>query len=322
MADRDFDYINKTAYSIESVAVRSTWAGYCLFVIASSLIGDTTILIASIKYRAFKLHRTIVAIIQHIAFCDLMVSAMDIFPRFVTIVANDWVLGDFLCYFTAYSKYYFNTASLLLLCTLTSCKCLILKYPLQLKAVSSRKAHYFCAVCWFIALIFPITFLLVDRADIYASFRDYQCIHAATSEIWQWLKLFLAIMFLFLPTCLVVACTIRIMMLAKGVARRGRTSLKWQGTITILLTGTVYSISILPFFAYNVGATTIDAEENRFFYVEFYRLAMSLLCFNTISNFYIYSLTVHSFRQFVLSRLSLPLHYLTSIATSSLAVRY
>ena len=75
------EYSNKTAYSIKSDAVRYTWAGYYLFVIASSVIGDTTILIASIKYKAIKLHRVIIAIIQHIAFFDLIVSVTYFLPK-------------------------------------------------------------------------------------------------------------------------------------------------------------------------------------------------------------------------------------------------
>ena len=56
----DSEFSNKTEYGIETAAQRYTWAGYYLFVILSSLIGDTTILVASIKFRAIKLHRVLV----------------------------------------------------------------------------------------------------------------------------------------------------------------------------------------------------------------------------------------------------------------------
>ena len=59
---QDHHLSNKTIYGID--AARYTWAGYFLFVIISSLIGDTTILIASIRYKAFKLHKVTVTIIQ------------------------------------------------------------------------------------------------------------------------------------------------------------------------------------------------------------------------------------------------------------------
>ena len=318
---REFDYSNRTLYSIESDAVRYTWAGYCLFVITSSFLGDTTILVASIKHRAFKLHRTIIVNIQHIAFCDLMVAAMDVFPRFVSTIANGWILGRFLCYLTAYGRYYFNTASVLLLCSLTSSKLLLLKYPLRFRVVKAKTAHYFCAACWLVSLTFPVTFLLVDRRDIYSSFRDYQCIFAATLEVWQWVKPIFAIFFLFIPTCLVVAGTIWLLVIARRFARRGRESMKWQGTIAIVLTAAVYCISILPIFMYHIGAALLDVddESNTFFFINFYRVAISFMSLNTISNFYIYSLTVHSFRRFVLSRIlrSPRLSYISSVGTST-----
>ena len=309
MADHDFDYINKTAYSIESVAIRSTWAGYCLFVIASSFIGDTIILIASTKFRVFKLHDAIVAIIQHIAFCDLMVSAIDILPRFVYIVSNDWVLGNFICILAAYSRYYLNAVSVLLLCTLTSCKFYLLKYPLHLEALPPKKAHVICTACWLAALAFPITFL-VDKADIYPSYKDYQCSYAATSEIWQWMKLFLAVAFIFVPTCLVVASTIFILVIAKRFARRGCHSLKLQGTMAIVLTATVYCASFLPYVIFRVVESILsDSDRDREdFLIKFYRVVLAFISLNTISNFFIYSLTVVSFRRFVF-KLLIPHQY-------------
>ena len=315
----DFDYKNRTLYSIESDALRYTWAGYCLFVIASSFIGDTTILVASIKYRVFKLHRAIIVIIQHIAFCDLMVSAMDVFPRFVSTVANGWVLGRFLCYLTAYGRYYFNSVSILLLCSLTSSKLLLLKYPLRFRAAKAKTAHFFCAACWLVSLTFPIIFFLVDREDIYPSFRDYQCIFAATLDVWQWVKPVFAIFFLFIPTFLVVAGTIWLLIIARRFARQGRKSMKWQGTIAIVLTAALYCISILPIFVYHIGTSFLDVdnERNSFFFIYFFRIAISFMSLNTISNFFIYSLTVRSFGRFVLSKMKLSRRSFTSIRTST-----
>ena len=93
MISHDYPYSNRTLYGIKSNAVRYTWAGYYLFVIASSFIGDTIILVASIKYKAFKLHRGITVIIHHIAFCDLMVTALNILPRFITLIRDEWMFG-------------------------------------------------------------------------------------------------------------------------------------------------------------------------------------------------------------------------------------
>ena len=67
------EYGNKTMYGITRHAEWYLVIGFHLFVIASSLIGDSIILLASVKYRVFKLHKVITVIIEHIAICDLMV---------------------------------------------------------------------------------------------------------------------------------------------------------------------------------------------------------------------------------------------------------
>ena len=122
------EYSNKTAYGIKSDAIRYTWTGCYLFVLASSLIGDTTILIASIKYKAFNLHRVIIVIIQHIAFCDLMIlSATAVLPNMVSVISDNWVLGNVFCYFCFYTAYYSYLTGILLICTMTTSKLLLLK---------------------------------------------------------------------------------------------------------------------------------------------------------------------------------------------------
>ena len=317
MTHHDSDYSNRTLYSIERDAVRYTWAGYCLFVIASSFIGDTTILVASIKYRAFKLHRAIIVIIQHLAFCDLMVSALDVFPRLISVMTNEWVLGNFLCYLTAYVRYYFNAVNVLLLCALTSGKLLHVKYPFQANTATAKKAHIFCFVsCWLIPMSLPALCLIVDPLDIHFSYKDYQCIYAATSDIWYWSKVILTVSFIFIPISVAITSTILLLIIAKRIARRGRDSLKWQGIIAIVLTATVYCISLLPYVVFRIVESVIVKDNpdrsQRIFLVNFYRAALSFVSLNTICNFFIYILIVESFRSFVLNRIELSRGSLTT----------
>ena len=134
----DDQYHNKTIYGIKDDASRYAWAGYFLFVIISSLVGDTIILIASLKYKAINLHRVIGVNIQHIAFCDLLVAVSDVLPRTVTLISNKWVFKSLLCYLTPYTGYYLNGASILLICNMTISKLLLLKYPLKFGTTSQK----------------------------------------------------------------------------------------------------------------------------------------------------------------------------------------
>jgi hypothetical protein len=310
---RDHEYSNRTVYGIEIKPIRYIWAGYYLFVILSSLIGDTAILIASIKYKAFKLQRTIVVIIEHIAVCDLMVTVTTAIPSFVSVTMNEYVFGNFLCYSSFYFGYYLHGTALLFICNMTTSKVLLLKYPLRFRTVSSKRAHLSCVACWSVALLLPVTLLLVDKDDIFFSYRVYLCKHGLSSEIWQILSPILAFIFVFIPTCHVVATTIYLLVLARQVARRGRDTLKWQGIMATVLVAVVYCISILPYGIYHTGKFILDKDEesNKIFFTTYYRIAQSLIYLNTLSNFYIYSLTVQSFRNFIWSKLKSPNQFLT-----------
>ena len=89
---------NDTEEIILNDGLRHARASYLIFIVVSSFIGDSTILIASIRYKAFKLHKLIVVVIQHIAACDIMVSVC-LIPQIVGIIAHDWELGELMCYF-------------------------------------------------------------------------------------------------------------------------------------------------------------------------------------------------------------------------------
>ena len=309
---------NITAYGITNDAVRYTWAGYYLFVIASSFVGDTIILIASIKYKAFKLHRVIVVVIQHVAFCDLVVSATDILPKMVTVIADKWVLGNTFCYLYPYGQFYSNLTSVFLICVMTTSKLLLLKYPLQFGTTTLKKAHLICLASWLAAFALPGTLFLVDKDDVSFSYRGYECDYGFSSEIWLYLRPFTAALFGFIPTCLVVSTTFCLLIKAKKVLSHSRESLKWQGIVTTVLTATVFCLSVLPLIVYRVGESIVivDDKSKSSFYTTFFRVVISFLSLNTISNFYIYSLTVYSFRAFVRSKMQLSYQYITNVETS------
>ena len=313
---------NKTTHDIKSDVPRYAWAGFLLFVTASSLIGDSIILIASFKYRAFKLHKVLVVIIQHIALCDLMVTTTNVLPKLVSLISRGWVFGNLLCNLAAYTSYFFEGTGLFLICNMTTTKVLLLKYPFRYRAISVKKIHMVCGACWLATLILiaiALIILALDGNDIYFSYRTYYCDFGFTAEIWKWMKPLLAGIAVFIPNCLVVASTVYLLAKAKEVAHRGRKSLKWQGIITTVLTAIFYGISVLPFVVYAVGEQIVpdDGESTSFYRTSFYRIAESSLYLNTISNFYIYSLSVQSFRDFIRSRIQQTFRIFTSIGTSA-----
>ena len=75
--------------------------------------------------------------------------------------------------------------------------------------------------------------------------------------------------------------------------------IRWQGIVTVALTATVYCVPFLPFSVF-IFALEYSPEVPS---VHFCRLAWYHPMLNIMSNFYIYCLTISSFRRFLLSKL-------------------
>ena len=149
----------------------------------------------------------------------------------------------------------------------------------------------------------------------------------------------MAVLFAFIPTCLIVSTTLCLLIEARKIVSRSRflhvgtctpaekelqrgsrrrESLKWQGIVTTVLTATVFSLSSLPYTAFIVGISivSVDDKSKSSFYTTFFKVALSLACLNIISNFYIYSLTLTSFRAFIRSKMQLSCQCITNMKTS------
>ena len=107
-----------------------------------------------------------------------------------------------------------------------------------------------------------------------------------------------------MPNIVVVMTTVLLLMIAKNSMPRSGNSLKWQGTLSTILVAVVYCISLLPYIIYNFmgyfGADFV-MDPHGFFQTHYQRITKSFVSINTISNFYIYSMTVVSFREFLWS---------------------
>ena len=309
------NYFNETVFGIHNNVIKYTWIGYFLFIFLSSLIGDTLILVASIKFRAFKLHSFIVVCIQHIAVCDLMVSFTSVLPRLVSLMAGGWVLGDALCAIGPFIMIYPVTVSLLLICLMTTSKLVILKFPSKSSYLTSNIGHLMSTFIWLSSTNISIA-LLVDKNDVAFDYRSYICQYGFSSEKWKWLQPVIVTVNVTIPNLLVIGSTVPLVMYlvrARRHSKRSRGAVRWQGILTTFITAAVYSISAIPYAVYRFlesQAGGVQDPDSSYF-----RLAVSFLFLNTLSNFYIYLFTVPSFRNYVQVRIRTQLLYFSSLRT-------
>ena len=300
---------NFTEYGIHSTGERYVWITYLLIVLLSSLIGDSIILIATVRYNAIKLNKFLVVVMQHIAVCDILAALSFVLPTMISLISNIWVLGDTLAYINVYFHYYSTQCSTLFICALTTSKLLILTFPLRKRFWSQKNAHLMSAFIWTFAHIFPALRFIFDKNGLIFGYDRYNINYGQPSEYSNPEKLII-----YLSTALtsltpvvgvvVTTCgTLTYLIRSRHVTARSGGSQRWQGMVTVVITGSVFCVSVIPDTVSFIVLTVKSSEGVELSrYTEVGRVAEFLTTLNIMCNFYIYSLTIPSFRRFIVSK--------------------
>ena len=290
------DYSNKT-FAIVDSSERYFWTVFHIFVLLSSFIGDTLILYASFQRNAFRLNKFIVVVIQYMAVYDILYTIFWVLPVAISLIANSEILGEALCNAQDYLSTVIGFEIMFLTPVLTASKLFFLKCPFRSGILTKRRAHTVCWLSVIPCMSFTVSRLVID--DIKFDYRIYGCDHKYTADTWRILEPIFAVIGLYLPVLSVICTTIptlKYLYAASKSARRVQGSIPWQGAVTVTLTAIVYCISYLPMSFYYIGRNF-----SNFFELRFYRIAVFAVAINVMANFYIYALTIRSFRRFVLS---------------------
>jgi hypothetical protein len=273
-------------------------------VLLSSLIGDTLIMYASLRRGTFRINRFIVSIMQHIAVSDIIYAITVVLPETIAIIANSWILGKMICYVSVIAQYFIYIADLFFIATLATSKYILLKFPRH-GTWSTNKAHAVCSIIWFLTLINPAIILALHEDDVNFDFRTYNCNFFATADVWNHLQPVLCLMYYFAPILVIICSTIptlHYLATARKSARRVRGHAPRQGTLAVTLTAVVFCLSTLPEAVYYAVSIFVQHPE-RPFQLHLYRIGFFVSLINIMSNFYIYALTIKSFRGFLLTKI-------------------
>ena len=290
-------------WGLQSDVGRYLLASYNLFVLISSLLGDSIIIIATTKYRAIKLHRVQVAIMQHLSVADLLISTFNVFPVTLSILTERWILGELMCRLQELITFWCYSTVLVLTCTLTTTKLLTVKFPFRCRTWSARRAHQGCVSIWVVSLPtlidkFPAFF----SDDLLFAYEEYSCISEIENlPIWlEWFDRCLWSVHMFLILILLLT-SVLLVVEARRAASKHQRVVRWQGILAVVLTGTVFVISFGPLVW--VGVTP-DVHYN----TNTIRAANFLTNLNVVANFFIYALTVQSFREFLKEKVMIICH--------------
>ena len=239
-----------------------------------------------------------------------MSSMVIVMPSMVSLIADGWVMRDIFCYLSQYLKWHAAASAAIFICMMTTSKLLMIQYPFRTRIWSRKRAHILCFINW-IFWTWPVIIMLNEDKDyIYFTYIIYLCAYRIKTEL---MKLTLRIYFAFASTASIIVFVTTVMLLVKArkVVERGGKSLRWQGIITVVLTAVVYFVSIIPTTVYFTAIYPFlkDQANPTLSAAHFSRVAHFLLQLNIMSNFYIYTLTVSSFREFISSKIQLIASY-------------
>ena len=295
---------NKTLYGIQNGAERHFLIVYNTFIALTSLIGDTVILVGTIKYKAIKLHDIVVVIIQNLAVCDLLLTVFRIIPQTAALIADDWVVGVFMGHALYPMMYLAGGLTLTLTCSLTTVKFLFVKYPLRTLTWSKNTGYKLCCTLWGLLIASWLPWLFVNmfyvKDTLYFSYRSYLCSYNYFSSLTPpWFTKYVSVIFLFgtiLPIIVVMVTSLLLLVLACNAASRRRKSVRWHGFWTVVLSALVFCVSLLP---WNVvyASFLLGLLPS----VTMFRSTIFLTNLNVSANFFIYVLTVKSFKEFLKS---------------------
>lgn len=273
--------------------------GWYIFCLLSTVIGDSLILIGTIHFRAIRLNTVIVRFIQNLAVCDLIAAIMYVIPCIVALIADQWILGRLFCAITAFSSFLFLPAGCFLIMAMTTGKLLMLQFPLRSKGWSAKHANIVCGGIWVFCAGLPIFQMIFGSGDVIFDLRKYNCSYGYTKKVWGPLKPILYIIFGTLPSIIIIVSTV--LLIRRALSVRSHKNIRWQGFMTLIGVASVYSISILPYDIYGVVEPLLEKEPEKWSDTQrvVYGTACFLLSINIMANFFIYSLTVISFRNFL-----------------------
>ena len=221
-----YNYSNYTQFGIKNTAERYVYVGWTIFTVLCSLLGDTTILVASIKYKAFNLNKIVLAFIQHIAACDLLNAVGSVLPTAVSAIYNSGGSSETLNRARFFFYYHVNTASPSFIAAMTLSKLLILRYPLRARSWLKRHAHKVCAGIWLGTCYAPAVHLLVDKDDVIFDYRLYQCTYMYTKSVWKVLLPAIALTALVVPNITIIVSTVLLLKKAKKAVKGAQKSLR------------------------------------------------------------------------------------------------
>ena len=97
---------NGTLLDEMTTATKVTLITVTFFIVFLGILGNTFVLIASLKYRAINIDRISILLVENLAAADLLIAVVEYLPLLMVLIADgNWLLGNWVCKIQAYAKF-------------------------------------------------------------------------------------------------------------------------------------------------------------------------------------------------------------------------
>ena len=315
---------NKTLYGDWSDLKRGGAMTWGVATLLLSLVGNSIILIASLRFKVIRHSKMTVTLIEHIAASDLGVTLFGILPDVATLYILDWSHYPGFCSARFMAHGSFVSTSTYLVCALNVCKLLSLLYPLRSRMWSRKFATTLAITIWIFSLSCSGLILAVALTfdEMYFDFRTYMCMYKVTTPPMKLVGILQTTLQWTIPDILVLSSSVWIIVVARKKARTQK-KWRWQNVVTVLMVVAAFCVSYLPLtgmftvinFVLVQSKATVEAvneagrtifvyvEYDRtgqpmsgFVYIQLYALLCMLTYLNSVANIFIYYASMVSFK--------------------------
>ena len=167
---------NQSLYEVSSVELQGALVTWCFSLALLSILGNSLVLVSSVKYNAIKLDPISVQLIRHIAIADLAYAFCVILQVGIALALNQWPFGHALCEVSTYLQYFLAIADINMMGLLNVAKLMCILRPLVALSRSKRTGCWLVAGSWLMSHIHP-GLCAILRRPIDFDYRSYRLLN-------------------------------------------------------------------------------------------------------------------------------------------------
>ena len=144
---------NVTSYISMPPATRYLLIIFNILIVLLGVFGNSIVLFVSKKYNALKMDKVSVVLLENLAAADILTTLMTFLPMGVTLIADQWVLGEVLCGFIGYFAFVPAFTEIYLIMTITCHRLHVLKNSLRTRTLGHKTGYIISSAIWGFAVL-------------------------------------------------------------------------------------------------------------------------------------------------------------------------